>query len=63
MYRPRCEYCGRFISNKDLDSHYKGDTTIIDSRMIYTNYPEPEPWGNIWWHIKCRVQKVTKAYK
>jgi len=50
----RCEYCGRFISDNSLDKLYKGDTSECDGKMTYTNYPQPEPDREVFWHIDCK---------
>ena len=54
--RPKCEHCGKFISDEALSKHYSGDTSEIDSKMLYTGYPEPEPWGDVFWHVKCEEE-------
>lgn len=57
--RPKCEYCGRFLSDDDLANHFNGSTDKIDSRMHYVGGPIPEPWGNIYWHVGC-LKKTEK---
>lgn len=56
----KCEYCGKFISHESIDAHFDGENTIINSRMHYTGYPEPEPWGNLYWHVECESKRKPK---
>jgi hypothetical protein len=52
--RPRCEFCGKFLSDKDLDSHYEGSRDVIDGRLVWSGGPVPEPSHDEWWHVKCK---------
>ena len=59
--QPRCEYCGKFISDDAYWKHTKdGDTSEINSRMIYIMYPTPEPYGDVFWHTKCESRTKEK---
>jgi len=59
--RPRCEHCGKFLSDQDLDSLYKGDTSKVDGKLVWTGGPVPEPSHDVYWHVKCEEsQNETK---
>lgn len=49
MDRPRCEYCGKFISDEDL-----GNSEKVDGRLVWSGGYVPEPSHDEFWHIECK---------
>lgn len=54
--KPRCYYCGKFLSPNPATLGSKWDT-----KLIWTGYPCPEPDYDVYWHTKCKEPQLTKT--
>lgn len=53
--RPRCEYCGKFVS---INPATQGQDW--DGKLIWTGSPQPEPSHDVFWHLKCESKDIEK---
>lgn len=54
--KPRCVFCGRFISYSDLDNPAKSSSETVYTKGLY-----PEPDYDIFWHLECEKKKINQA--
>jgi len=53
--RPRCEYCGRYVSTNPATMGQDWD-----GKLIWTGGVVPEPSHDVFWHLKCESKDIEK---